>query len=297
MLPDPLHINSVTGTNVLIGHGAHQTIILDGQPVALPNFDDLLAHLRAVAAYPSFRRWADRPETDPPLSQQPSLDVGPPRVWPDHYVDERAAPAAAGDVLPQRLVAWRQDPSSPSPPDRDLLEALADAKRAVILGEPGSGKTTALERLAWVMATRSLAAVEGGLLDLPMFVPLRDYRGEADLMPSLRRALHHHGVLELNDLSLRLLLRARNLRFTLLLDGLNELGHYAEEGAVAIACHLRDYPHHTVYLTCRTADFDCIGQQHLELRENRRTGTRPSKGQRNQHLAGSESSPYAVTKA
>ena len=47
--------------------------------------------------------------------------------------------------------------------------------------------------------------------------------GEADLIPLLRRALNELGPWQLGDGSVRLLLWAKNVRFVLLLDGLNEL--------------------------------------------------------------------------
>ena len=65
---------------------------------------------------------------------------------------------------------------------------------------------------------------------------------------------------------MRLLLWANNVRFMLLLDGLNEFERaQVEAGRKAVRGHLRDYGSHAVHLSCRTADFDAEQEQHPEL--------------------------------
>lgn len=247
--PTPIIFNDAfSAANVVIGHGSRLTVIQDGQPIELPSRADLLAYLDALRDL--YARWADQPDDpEPPLLAQSDN----PEQGPDSYIDTQAKP------LPMRLAEFRPLPGQQEPPAQELLTALAGATRTIILGEPGSGKTTALERLAWVMASQSLNGRGQGRLILPLFGRLADYGGEADIVPILRRSLNRTGDLALNDRSVRLLLRAKDVAFVLLLDGLNELPQaHVESGAgpAALRCHLEDYPHHTLHLTCRTADFD-----------------------------------------
>ena len=241
--PTPTQISAV---NVVIGDGARQTIIQDGQPIELPSRAELRAYLASVQS--RFSRWADQPDdsTDAPLREQGDGLAND----ADLYIGVDAKP------LPMRVAEFREQPGSGEAPARKLLSALGHVKRSVILGEPGSGKTTALERLAWVIATKSLHG-NGEPLTVPIVATLRDYQGEADLVDVVRRAVNQQNAFALNTASTRLLLWAKDVDFVLLLDGLNEFDvAYKERGPGAITRHLADYPAHTVHLTCRTADFD-----------------------------------------
>ena len=56
---------------------------------------------------------------------------------------------------------------------------------------------------------------------------------------------------------MRAALHATDVRFVLLLDGLNELSRTHEaQGLGAVHRHMDEFARHTVHLTCRTADFD-----------------------------------------
>ncbi|MFM7171556.1 MAG: SUMF1/EgtB/PvdO family nonheme iron enzyme, partial [Caldilinea sp.] len=171
----------------------------------------------------------------------------------DIFIETRALPMRVAQYAPQRMEDEGQSV--------ELLAAVQGANRTFILGEPGSGKSAALERLAWVTATATLQRMQADP-DAPLVVPvlarLADYRGETDLTPVLRRAFNLLGSWQLDDdAAARRLLKVQGVRFVLLLDGLNELrGGDVENGRRAVRGHLSDYGGHIVHLTCRTADFD-----------------------------------------
>lgn len=236
--PDSKFIASIQAANVAVG--GPQTIIADGQPIVVPTLLDLLAYLGNVRK--AYSRWAD----------DSAQDV---------FVATRA--------LPMRLAQYHAQPTASEATSIKLLTAVQGAQRAIILGEPGAGKSAALERFAWVTATAAWQQAQGEAappLTVPLLARLADYRGEADLIPLLRRALNELGPWQLGDASVRLLLWANNLHFMLLLDGLNELEQaHVSGGRKAIRGHLRDYRDHIVHLSCRTADFDAVQEANPEL--------------------------------
>ncbi|MBI1299755.1 SUMF1/EgtB/PvdO family nonheme iron enzyme [bacterium] len=233
--PDLRHIRSIQAVNV----AERQTIIADGQHIEIPPIIDVIAYLAGVRD--AYSHWAD----DSPQ---------------DRFLPTRA--------LPMRLAEYRPDPGQGEAPSVDLLKAVQDAQRTFILGEPGAGKTAALERLAWVIATESLAQAQddpAAPLRVPILARLADYSAEADLIPLLRRALNKFGPWNLGDGSVRLLLWADNLRFVLLLDGLNEFAQgNVDAGRRSLRNHLSDYGDHTVHISCRTADFDAVQEANPE---------------------------------
>jgi formylglycine-generating enzyme required for sulfatase activity len=245
MASDIKHIEQITASNVAL---RDQFIVVGGETIHLPKPPELLAYLATVRD--AYKRWADQPENGEPL-----YDAAPtPGGSSDEYLAVDAKP------LPMRVAEFRSQAAGQEPPAKELLEAVGDAHRTLILGEPGSGKTTALERLAWVTANASLTrAANGGdaRLTLPLYARLADYQGEADLLPVLRRMLARNGIPLTTDMGVRAVLQATDAHFVLLLDGLNELSQrHAAEGLHAIRRHMDEFSKHTVHVTCRTADFD-----------------------------------------
>ena len=249
LTPDPIHIESLQAANVVIG--GTQVVILDNQRIDVPTLSDMVAYLAGVRRH--YRRWADEP--DGTLNEADAANG-------DIFIETRALPMRVAQYAPQRMEGEGQSV--------ELLAAVQGANRTIVLGEPGSGKSAALERLAWVTATETLQRVQAdptAPLVVPVLARLADYAGAADLTPVVRSALNELGPpWQLGDTSVRLLLWAKNVQFVLLLDGLNELRRaYVEDGRKAIRSHLRNYRSHVVHLTCRTADFDAEQEAHPEF--------------------------------
>lgn len=235
-----------------------KNIYIDSEPLHLPSRGEWIAYLQAVQR--TYSRWADQPvEPEPPLYEQGD----DPQQGPDSYIDLRA-------TLPMRVAEFRAQPDGREQPAQELLTALGNARCSVILGVPGSGKTTALERLAWVTSTEAIDGALNSTLDgagaeeykyehftLPLVVRLSDYQGDADLIPLLSRAFNRVGIFTLGDATTRHILQDPRRTIVLLLDGFNEFPRtHHERGPAALRHHLDDFPHHIVHVTCRTADFD-----------------------------------------
>ena len=177
MTSERKQIEQITANNVAL---RDQYIVVGGETIRLPQPPEFYAYLAKLRA--SYRRWADLPEA----AHAPLFDPAvPPEQGADDYLAVDAKP------LPMRVAEFRPQPASQEALAQELLAALRDVQRTVILGEPGSGKSTALERLAWVTANTSLEQAATGddpTLVVPIFTRLADYQGEADLLPLLRRA-------------------------------------------------------------------------------------------------------------
>jgi hypothetical protein len=81
----------------------------------------------------------------------------------DHYIQEEAR------LLP--IHASPYEDSLRTTQRENLLKTLRNGRRTIVLGEPGMGKSVALERLAWELAG-------GNPLIVPILIPLREYDGK-----------------------------------------------------------------------------------------------------------------------
>ncbi|MCB9436497.1 MAG: SUMF1/EgtB/PvdO family nonheme iron enzyme [Anaerolineales bacterium] len=142
-----------------------------------------------------------------------------------------------------------------SKPIANVRDALRQAGRIVLLGEPGSGKTTTLNRLALDYA-HSLETNPNGLI--PVVVPLSNYRGSSieDFHAYVQQCLATPNLAAIIDRS----------RLLVLCDALNEMPRQDPRTLTSLQQALPAYPH--VMVSCREKDFnnnDLDGAGRLEV--------------------------------
>ncbi|MCP4540105.1 MAG: NACHT domain-containing protein, partial [Chloroflexi bacterium] len=130
-------------------------------------------------------------------------------------------------------------------PVDDLRAAVAEHRRIVLLGSPGSGKTTTLWRLAYDYALEAKADAHA---PLPLLVPLGGYTGDGPFDVTLAR--------HLGPLAPHLDIYRASGRLILLLDGLNEMPQADYAGRVGrVRDALEQHPDDSVVVTCRALDY------------------------------------------
>lgn len=223
-------------------------------------YDDALAGLvEKIQRSPRRVSAASRRERELAYLRQVAQEHG---FWGKVYVDTAAEarvrpapdPAAAPAVPDPDIAAYLGEivmaihPEKGHSPDDDsaretvenftaLTDALARFERVVIIGDPGSGKTTTLRRFAYDLADK--AALDENA-PLPVFVPLGGYTG-GDLGAYIAR---HLDGLRVDDYLPD--------RAVVLLDGLNET---ARDNVPAVQAWLDAHATARVMLTCRKLDY------------------------------------------
>jgi len=113
----------------------------------------------------------------------------------------------------------RKEPKVERSPALAGLRKYSQEGHVLLVGKPGSGKSTALQRLRWELAQ---AALEDETQPIPVLVALRGLRSNTGILEAIAFELQKGDpnlALESNDIQ-RLLLKNR---FFLLFDGLNEV--------------------------------------------------------------------------
>lgn len=192
--------------------GHEECLDLELEPL-LPAPEQILAHRAALAQKAEYRRWGD-----------------------EFYIREESK------ILP--LLASPYDDDSGQQRE-DLLQTIRAHERLLVLGEPGMGKTVALERMMWETTQADEPIV-------PIFVPLLFFQGS--LIEAVRVALSETGQLHFDELkTVRTFLR--QTRCLIMFDGLNEVpGQQREKVVGAIADFLREFSHHRYLVTSRSQD-------------------------------------------
>ncbi|NMG21057.1 HEAT repeat domain-containing protein [Brasilonema bromeliae] len=124
-----------------------------------------------------------------------------------------------------------------------VLEAIRKyaINHVLLIGKPGSGKSTALQRLLWEEAQ---AAIQGEKRKIPVLVELRywDTSVETLICKFLRKHKHRIDISKIEDLLI-------DEELLLLMDGLNELP--SDEARDKVARFRQDYPETPMIFTTR----------------------------------------------
>lgn len=206
-----IRLDSTEVLNVTLGERPEPGIVEGGN-----GSKNVQAYLDALTRLPEFARWADQGE--------------------DHYIETESK------VLPLFASPYDDDTGQQR---ENLLKIIRNHERLLILGEPGVGKTAALERMVW-----ETVSAKGSVV--PIYVPLSYYSG--DLMAEVHSALTETGVLHFRN--------AQDLDNFLhqnpclvLFDGLNEVRRDQRRQIVRdIAKFVHDYRRHRYVVTSRSQD-------------------------------------------
>ena len=222
----------VYGPVIVAGEGAHVTVTVQGENLR----DRELAYLGGLLK--RYEYWRDHytplagiAEVRAAVKDGPRLDLPMPFTPPgfeklvEHGYGERAE--------------VRREPVD------DLRAVVAEHRRILLLGDPGSGKTTTLWRLAYDYAQAALA---DGRAPLPLLAPLGAYTDDGPFDAYLAR--------HLGPLAPYLETYRASGRLILLLDGLNEMSQtgYAERVG-RIQEVLSRYSDDPTVVTCRALDY------------------------------------------
>jgi formylglycine-generating enzyme required for sulfatase activity len=207
-----IHVTQNVGENKGTVIGVQ--VVYQGEPVRIPSPEDIQLHRADLANIETYSRWAD-----------------------EFYIKEE------GKVLPLFASPYEDDGGRKR---EDLLQTIRSHQRLLILGEPGMGKTVALERMVWETAKADEIVV-------PILVQLLYFQG-GDLIELIGVALNETGRLKFDGVkSVQAFLR--ETKCLILFDGLNETpGKQREQVISVIANFMREYPEHRYVVTSRSQD-------------------------------------------
>jgi formylglycine-generating enzyme required for sulfatase activity len=159
--------------------------------------------------------------------------------------DQPPSPPPRPEFVELRKKGGGQQAEVERVPVPDLRQAIREHRRMVVLGEPGSGKTTTLWDLAYHYAQE---AQENAQAPLPVFVSLDGYTGPEQALDFVKA--------QVGDLKPQLTALLQDGRVVLLLDALNQMppGDYRPR-VRRIQALLSEFEMVPVVVTCRELDY------------------------------------------
>lgn len=190
---------------------------------------------------------------------------------PRRFTQHQDIPTPLGEVfVPQKFQAYGTNKSAKS-----LGEVLVQGRPCVLVGDPGSGKTTVLRFLALLYAGEAALPETQVGPRVPLFLALRDFAKSRLVRPTLVDALVHdatlRGVAGVHRWFFESLLLMGSA--VVLLDGLDEAGDHTTRAQIAdlIEAFNREYPSCPIWVTTRevgyvdTARIDGQGFGHFRV--------------------------------